>query len=634
MLDKKQIKFIEENLAKLRVEDIAWKLGMSPKRLKKELKALDLKPADKISETPAVEYKTASITRTNRKKIAACALLVLALTFSVYANNLRNGFVWDDDYLIVNNSQIKSFSHFGNVFGTYVGFGSGNVNNFYRPMQELSNMMDYSLWGERPAGYHFTSNLLHACVAVLVFILIFCLSDSIPVALLSGVFFGVHPIHTEAVTYIAGRADSLYSIFFLLSLIAFVRYADRAARRGAKIALLMMSYVFFSLSLLSKEISLVLPLVTALYVFIMLKGRMPSAMYRRIWYAWIPGPLLVGLYVFIRARILNFFKVGFPIDILKVPLPDRLLTFFKTVVVYIKLLIIPRDLHMERAIGAARSLFEPATFISFVFVACVLAGGVIIYKRNRLFSFFVFWYFINLLPVSGIFPINSFIAEHWLYMPSVGYFFILSALIYRVYEKYRSFMAARIAVGLFVAGSVAAYSFLTVQRNRDWKDDATFYANTIKYSPRNAKLYLNLGSVYSRRGEMDKALEQYEKVISLNDAGTLADAYGNIGVLYKDRGNWREAEEYLKRSIELNSNLPFAHGNLGFVYYKMGKIKEAIDEFETCIRQSPQQYQALNVLGEIYLKQGDKGKAVQAFTQSLQINPTQKDVQAALNSLR
>ena len=78
-----------------------------------------------------------------------------------YVNSLKNGFIWDDEYLILLNSQIKSITHVKDVFTTYVGYGSGNVNNFYRPLQELSNMIDYFLWAEDPLGFHLTNVILH-----------------------------------------------------------------------------------------------------------------------------------------------------------------------------------------------------------------------------------------------------------------------------------------------------------------------------------------------------------------------------------------------------------------------------------------------------------------------------------------
>ena len=99
--------------------------------------------------------------------------LVFIITFLAYSNAIKNDFIWDDEYLILNNSQIKSFSHIKNIFKIYIGYGSGNINNFYRPLQELSNMADYFLWGKDPAGFHLTNIVLHSLNASLLLILIF-----------------------------------------------------------------------------------------------------------------------------------------------------------------------------------------------------------------------------------------------------------------------------------------------------------------------------------------------------------------------------------------------------------------------------------------------------------------------------
>ncbi|MBL7157530.1 MAG: tetratricopeptide repeat protein [Candidatus Omnitrophica bacterium] len=631
MLNKKGRAFIRENLDRLSLEEMSKELGIRPKKLKREIKRLGLRTKKSASGSVTPPYKPNSISAKNRKKIAGLAFIIFLVTFLVYLNTLGNDFIWDDEYLILNNSQIKSFSHFFNVFKTYVGYGSENVNNFYRPLQELSNMVDYFLWSEDATGFHFTNSLLHAFCAVLVFILIYYISGNKPVAFLTGIFFGVHPIHTEAVAYIAGRADSLYSIFFLLAFIFLIRHVNRVLKNRENNIFMLASGAFFVFALLAKEISMVFPLIVVLYTYIMLKDSVPPSVYNKLKYSWIPYAVIVVVYISLRLTVLNFFKIAPPTALASIPFPNRILTFFKTILVYFKLLLFPVGLHMERTIGVARSLGEPDSFVSLLAVLGAITGGIVFYKKNKAISFFIFWFFINLLPVSNIYPINSFIAEHWLYMASVGCFFIAAVAIYAIYQKSRRNVFAKTAVIALTTILVLPYSVLTVKRNADWKDEITFFENTLRYSPRHSRLYLNLGNTYFEKKEYDKAIEQYEKaiVIKKNDA----ESYSNIGSAYMSKGNLGEAEKYLKKSIVIKFNLPIAHYNLARIYYQKGKTKDAIEELEISIKQLPQFYGALNELGEIHLKEGNKAEAAEMFEESLRIMPDQPRIKNILKRI-
>ncbi|OGW75920.1 MAG: hypothetical protein A2Z72_08770 [Omnitrophica bacterium RBG_13_46_9] len=629
MLNKEQQQFIRQNIDKMSPEEISEKLGIRAKKLRKEIKKLDLKTVRRKPQAlTAPAYKPASICPENRNKILGAALLVFLITFMVYMNTLKNDFIWDDEYLILKNSQVKSFSHFWNVFRTYLGYGSDNINNFYRPMQEISNMVDYFLWGEDPKGFHFTNIMLHSFVAVMVFIFIFYICNSVPIAGLCGIFFGIHPVHTEAVAYIAGRADSLYSAFFLLSFTLLIRYMNSLCRDRERGNLFVLSILLFVPALLSKEISLVLPLLVIVYVFILLKGRISMGTYRKAMNLWIPYAAVVLVYGVLRFTVINFFKIAPPTTFSVIPLPNRLFTFFKTILEYFGMLLVPVNLHMERTVHITRSFFEPDSLLAIFVVLGILAAGVALYRKNRLISFFIFWFFINLLPVSNIFPINSFIAEHWLYMASIGYFFIVSAGIYALYAKSRRGLAGKALAVMLVGAFLSPYAFLTVRRNRDWKDEITFFDNTLKYTPKNTRLYLNLGNTYFEKRQYDKAIEQYEKVISIDE--NYAVAYGNIGVAYVSKGNLSEAEKFLKKAVALDHNYPLAHYSLGSLYRKTGRAKEAIDELEISVKQLPQYYPSLNLLGELYLNQDDKKRAIELFQRSLQVMPDQPHIRSLL----
>ncbi|MFH1877787.1 MAG: tetratricopeptide repeat protein [Candidatus Omnitrophota bacterium] len=573
-----------------------------------------------------------SISGRNRLKIAVLCVLVFLAAFFAYFNTLKADFIWDDEYLILNNSQIKSFTHLQSVFKNYVGYGSENINNFYRPVQEISNMVDYHLWGENPAGFHGTNIALHSLVAVCVFIFLYYLTANSAGAAIAALLWAVHPVHTEAVAYIAGRADSLYSLFMLISLILFVRFTHKARSGKNGFGLYFFSLTAFVLALLSKEIVILLPLFILIYLLYFVKDTEDKAVFSKLKWTWVPYAGISLAYAFLRKTVLSFSDIAPPSAFTQIPMVNRLLTFFRVIGVYLRLMIFPSDLHMERSISITKSLMDPASILALFMVAVIGWIAVKTYKRNRLVSFCIAWFFANLLPVSNIVPINSFLAEHWIYMASIGPFLLIGMALAGIWEKYcRTKMSYRIVFSAVLISVFGISFYGTVSRNSDWKDEISFFTSTLKYHPRNARLYLNLGNTYYEKKDITKAIEQYQKAININPGYSVA--YGNIGSAYLNLKKPAEAEKYLRKAIALKDNYPIAHYNLGIIYYDKKNYSEAVKELKISVEQLPQLYQAWNMLARTYLKLGDNAGARSAFERSLKIFPGQEPIERALKSL-
>ena len=172
------------------------------------------------------EYSLFQNTKTpaGKKTVFLSVILIILLGFAAYGNSFNNEFVWDDKNLIGNNAYIKDLSHMLSIFSKDLGAGSGKEYNAYRPVQLITYVIDYSLWKLNVRGYHLTNILLHICVALGIYCLINVLFHNNFLSLLTGSFYVVHPIHTEAVTYISGRADSLALLFMLLCALCYSRY--------------------------------------------------------------------------------------------------------------------------------------------------------------------------------------------------------------------------------------------------------------------------------------------------------------------------------------------------------------------------------------------------------------------------
>jgi len=630
MLNREQIKYIEENIDKESIERIAKKLSIKTKRLKKELARINLKPAKKEPKPFVLSFTPPSISKKNRVIVVLLAFIVVFLSALCYMNSLENDFIWDDEYLILLNSQIKSFSHFFDAFKTYVGYGSGNVNNFYRPLQELSNMLDYSIWKENPKGYHLTNLVLHSLTAGAILFFVFYITGNLFVSFFTGLLFGVHTINTEAVSYVAGRADSLYALFFVLSIVFYIMFANKLLQHNKKISLYILSLICFTLSIFAKELALILPVLILLYLFVILRGRIPGPTFRFLTKTVTGYGALILMFGAMRNSALH--GVNAPVSVfVRVPLFARVLTFFKSILVYFELLIYPHGLHMERRISISTSLFHPVTLISFIMVVVIIWFGFWMLKRDRTVSFFIFWFFVSLLPVSNIVPINSLIAEHWVYTAQIGFFAVILMLFYQLSERFLKHKILKAGGVVLLCIPVCFYMYRTIERNKDWKDEITFFKATLKYNPTNSKVHLNLGNTYYENEMFDEALAQYNKTIELRK--DYFEAYGNIGSIYIRKKDFKKAKEYLKTAISMKPEFAIAHYNLGYIYYNERKLEESEKELKLAAKHFPSLYAAHNLLGRLYLRKKNKPEAKRQFQISLKIHPGQPEIQKLVNKL-
>jgi tetratricopeptide (TPR) repeat protein len=492
----------------------------------------------------------------NRRVHILAILAISVMIFLAYSSALGNDFIWDDEFLIRDNTAISSFSNTAKIFRTYLAATSGNINNFYRPIQELSYMTDVFLWGRHPFGFHLTNIILHVLCAIFLYLLSLKIFNNWLAAFVTACLFGIHPINTEAVTYIAGRADSLYLLFFLISFTLFLRVAG-AAEAGLRTpyVLYALSALFYALSIISKEIGLILPLFFILYI-VAFRSR-PER--KKLYPLLVPYAIILLAYVIMRKTVLDFSGISPSFIMAKFSLCIRMLTTSKVICVYLFLLAAPFGLHMERRIKVADSIFSPEVILSLAVILSIAAAIYIFSKKSRMAFFAGLWFFIGLIPVSNIVPINSFIAEHWLYLPAIGVYMLVGLACARFFygpPGGRSSGASRRVVVSALTCMFIFFGVVTFERNKDWKDGVTFFKNALKYSPNNAKLHLNFGNVYYYIGRRDDAMREYNRTIELQPASP--GAYSNIANVYLSQGNYKMAGEYAKKALSIKSDLPAA----------------------------------------------------------------------------
>jgi len=565
------------------------------------------------------------------KPVNACfIILIFMLVFAAYFNSLHNDFIWDDEFLVRDNNYIKSFTHIPDIFKSYLAASSGTVNTFYRPLQELSYTIDHSLWGYKPFGFHLTNLILHGLCAIAVYLLASMILKNSLAAFITAALFGVHPINTEAVTYVAGRADSLYLLFLLTSFILFIKSIEIIkAQNRLPAGFYIFSLFFYILSMLSKEIGLILPLLLLLYIFSFYAN---SAIKYRLYALSLPFGVIFLVYALARKTILNFTHLVSPFATADIGLYNRFLTALKAICVYLHLFITPFDLHMERTILIARSLTQPETLRAIFVIMIMVIAAWLFYKHSRKLFFASIWFFIGFFPVSNLIPINSFIAEHWMYLPSIGIYMIagtaIAGIFYGNFAKPVSGLVKTIVIFVLIA-LLASLSVLTFQRNKDWKDSVTFFKNTLKYTPDNARLHLNFGNTYANLGRKEESIAEYRKAIELRP--DFPEAYFDLAQAYLGEDNYVEAKKYLEKTLSLKPNLPNALEILGIIEHRQGNLAEAEKYYLAALNIWPEFLKCHINLGILYIDKGDTAKAISEWQKVLEIEPNNTEAKQLLS---
>ncbi len=375
-------------------------------------------------------------------------LFISLIIVIVFSSSLNNKFAWDDKFLIINNPHIKDSVYISKIFSNQLYEGDGMHSNFYRPIQLLSFMMDYRIWKLNPFGYHLTSLLLHIVNSALVYLIILAISLSPCIAFITASLFGIAPAISSIVFYTPARSDLLMALFLFLSLWFFIRY-----RQKGKSILYAASMVSFALSLICKEMAMMLPLLLMLTLFKPVEGGCDRRSLRHLKYL-TPYLVILAIYIGLRVTILNFAKGLNPIVDLSfpatLPLRDRLLTDFKVIFLYLRILVLPIGLHIEWFVEPVRRIFQSGILLYIAGFIIIILVVKKISDKNKLILFGSLWFLFALLPVLNIYPISVLFGEGWLYIPSIGFFIALGAVFQDIIKPKLGKIFSWILIALFL----------------------------------------------------------------------------------------------------------------------------------------------------------------------------------------
>ena len=534
------------------------------------------------------------------KKIAGIIFILLIITVGLflYKNSLGGDFIWDDYSLVRDNVNIRSWSNLDNIFTKNIGFGARKTSVFYRPFYILSFMLDYSLYGDNPQGYHRTNVILHVFNAVLLYWLLVLLFGNNVFALWTSLLFTVHPVQVESVVYISSRGNVLGAFFLLLCLIIYI-YSGRLRSKW----LYLLALLTFAFALLTKENTIVVLFLFALSDYMVDK---------KIKIKMLVTPFVITVVYFIFRSML--LETNMPDTSLLGSVIDRIPGFFVAVLSYIRIFLFPFHLHM----GYGQKLFSfmnPLAILGFILSVGVLVYAVKNRQRNRLFFFSIMWFFLTLLPFSNIYPIAFYMSENYIYIPSIGFFMITANLLSRKYNfKFSKQIVSALGILLIIV-----YSLLTIKQISKWENPVVFFENSVKYEPNNVDLLLNLSVAYQDDERPEEAIEILEKIIDLEPY--YVQAYNNLGTIYDKNKDYLKAIKTYKQALAIEPNFIGAYYNLASLFAKTGRVEVAEKMFHKIIKADADYAGAYYRLGEIYSSKQLYQKAIEIYQSLLKVYP-------------
>jgi protein O-mannosyl-transferase len=480
-------------------------------------------------------------------------IVLITAVFLVYQPAWQGGFIWDDDYFVT-RPELQSW------YGLFrIWFDPGATLGYY-PLLHSAFWIQYWLWGDATLGYHLVNIMLHAMSAVMVALILRRLV--IPGAFLAAAIFALHPVHVESVAWISELKNTLSAIFYLGSVMVYLRFDEQR-----RTSLYLWALLLFVLAILSKPVTITLP-GALLVIFWWQRGRL-------LWRKDVL-PLLpffgLGAVAAIFTIWTQHFITGTDVLQFDIPALARVLMAGKAIWFYLGKLFWPTDLifiypRWETSQAAAWQYMFP------VVAFALLATFWILRRRWRGPLAGLLFFVGTLFPVLGFFNVftfvYSFVADHYQYLASLGIITLTAAGIATLLKCLRLWRRpAGYAICLLLLVMLAA---LTWRQSQMYTDIEKLYSTTIDLNPTCWMAYNNRGNVYNKLGQYQYAIEDYNQAIRLKR--DYAEIYSNRGNAYAKFGQYQRAIEDYNEAIRLKSNFVYAYNNRGVAYLCQGNQK-------------------------------------------------------------
>jgi tetratricopeptide (TPR) repeat protein len=563
---------------------------------------------------------------TERSRTIISLIVVMMAGWAAYANSFSVPFQFDD---------------FGNITSSPKTLDIHNpqvIWQHYTPTRFVtyfSLAMNYHLGRENVFGYHVFNFAIHLANAILVFILLrlliaagnqsgpetllrrhpALLSSPWLLALSASLIFVTHPIQTQAVTYIVQRAASLAAFFYLASMALYLKGRLRSIARMPLAPVWGVAALCTTvLAMLTKEISFTLPM-TLLLIEIFFFAPISSRKSQLLWLfpfllclSIIPGVL------WMRSSNILLDDIGqLAAENPNISRYQYLLTQFHVICTYLRLLFVPLGQNLDYDYPIYARFWHTSTVLCCVVLLTILLWGIWLFRRSRMLSFAVFFFFLTLSVESSVIPISDLIFEHRLYLPCFAFAIVMTFVLVSCTScryVFKFLPCQHFFVALFLLYSIAL-GITTYQRNKVWQTPLGLWQDTVSKSPCKARAYNNLGTAYYSLREYEKAISSYRQAISLYPR--YGRAYNNLGISYQRLKKYEEAIVAHQQALTYWPNYVYAVVNLALAYQHLGKFEESIGLLKRALQMQPDSAAACYHLAGVYTQLEQYALAIQYY---------------------
>jgi tetratricopeptide (TPR) repeat protein len=566
-------------------------------------------------------------------------IVVALLAFSAFLPALQNEFLfWDDHLNFLENPHYRGLG-WTQLRWMFTTFHLGH----YQPLSWLTLGLDYLVWGMDPFGYHLTNLFLHAANAVVFYFLALYLlrlaitngSDDLRVFQISAGFaalvFAIHPLRVESVVWATERRDVLSGLFFLLTVLCYLRANSLAETGPARVRWMIATAIVYGLSLLSKAIGVTLPIVLLLIDFYPLRrlgggqGRWFGPAARRVW--WEKVAFLIPAIAFGVIAILAQHESQALTTLESHSLHSRLAQTIFGIVFYLWKTILPLDLSPLYQLHHAPKLWH-GSIILFGLIALGISAGLLALRKRWPAVLAVWVYYLAVVaPVSGIAQSGPQItADRYTYLACLGWAILAGAVLLYVWlRRIAGEIRRRTTIltnGLAITGLIVLAT-LTWSQVGVWRDSETLWMHVLTIDPKASFAHGSLGNVLYKRGALTEAIGHYRQALEIRPDALM---HYNLGNALAQQGRFEAAKESYLSAVRLKPDLAEAHANLGKLFGTEGKLAEATRHYTAATKSNPKDGSAHHGLALALAKQGTLSEAIPHFRKAIELSPRTVDI--------
>ncbi len=567
--------------------------------------AIDVIPDDKVEEKikpfDVFVRDLMNLTKDKKRFILTALVAISILAGIVYYNVLDNSKHFDDDFIFT-NPDFQNPEDYLTIF---------KVNAFrFVTFYTFSHQMKFS--GDDPSQYYIVNILIHIINSFLIFLISYSLLASPKLAntkvaeyreilsLFIAIIYAVHPIQTQAVSYIYQRLALVGGLFYLSAIYFYIVFRLSDKKFYNKIWLLLLSILAITGGLFSKENTFTIPgIIILLEISLLSKRKSVSFIFILLSFILV----IVGVLLFFMFQIPE--RVFFPqenFDGNTIHSLNYFFTQFKVFPKYFTMMLFPFSQNIDHEIIIANTINDDGVIEGMIFVGVTLIIALHSYKKYKLIFFGIVWIYITLAVESSFIPVADVINEHRLYLPIFGFLMILAQLAGMFLNKDEN-VKKLIIIMLVMTG---IYSIKTVMRNKVWQSEYTLWADAAKKSPNKARAQFKLAVAAFDSGKMDIALNSFNRTVELNPK--LPSIYSYLGAMNAQARNYQQAIDYYSKFIELTHRRSKHEGFISRarLYRTINKIDSAKQDYKNYLQFMPADKNVLNEIANLYNSLGQQ----------------------------